>query len=182
MMKDAEDTGGTGTDSPIGLPMTSLTESNRTVASTLPFPFMFLRAYSDSQICFCTLTILSLPRQGTALQQSRMSLFAGWCLAQSKRKQEIRSIWATYYQRKLVRIQGLQLSCTLHLLVKKLAVVKNNSATLDQNDDNLWVRMKEQKVQQQQEVMIIRSKNKTQDAPELQWSQCKTNKQTNQML
>lgn len=54
------------------------------------------------------------------------------------------------------------MSCALPLLVKKLAVIKNNSAVLEQRDDNLWVRMKEQKVQQQQQkVMIIRSKNKT---------------------
>lgn len=53
------------------------------------------------------------------------------------------------------------MSCALPFLVKKLAVIKNNSATLEQRDDNLWVRMKEQKVQQQQKVMIIRSKNKT---------------------
>lgn len=53
------------------------------------------------------------------------------------------------------------MSCALPLLVKKLAVIKNNSATLEQRDDNLWVRMKEQEVQQEQKVMIIRSKNKT---------------------
>lgn len=53
------------------------------------------------------------------------------------------------------------MSCALPFLVKKLAVIKNNSATLEQRDDNLWVRMKEQKVPQQQKVMIIRSKNKT---------------------
>lgn len=60
------------------------------------------------------------------------------------------------------------MSCALPFLVKKLAVIKNNSATLEQRDDNLWVRndnlwvrMKEQKVQQEQKVMIIRSKNKT---------------------
>lgn len=42
------------------------------------------------------------------------------------------------------------MSYALLLLVKKLVVIKNNSATLDQRDNNLCVRMKEQKVKEKQ--------------------------------